>query len=307
MIVGFATVLTMIFAGEWLVVRMAAMVGGAFKRAFGSMKLRMPDLPLCETVAGLALVFLFAPLITVVVFSFNDTPNPGLPFAGVTGKWYVEIVQREDFLRVLRTSLLVCVSSVLGALIIGVPAAIALARRQFPLKFPLEMPVYGPMAVLGVVLGVALLATFVTIGIRLGVATTILAHILLLVPFIVLVVRTRLEKIDPRVEEAGRDLGSRPSRVFRTVTLPMLTPSLLGAGLLAAAISLDDLLVTNFTIGANATVPVWIASQMRVGLTPALNAVSVLMLIGSLGLIALAAIVVSFRRSMRLSTMLAER
>jgi ABC-type spermidine/putrescine transport system permease subunit II len=128
-----------------------------------------------------------------------------------------------------------------------------------------------------------------------------------LVPFIVLVVRTRLEKIDPRVEEAGRDLGSRPSRVFRTVTLPMLTPSLLGAGLLAAAISLDDLLVTNFTIGANATVPVWIASQMRVGLTPALNAVSVLMLIGSLGLIALAAIVVSFRRSMRLSTMLAER
>jgi len=149
------------------------------------------------------------------------------------------------------------------------------------------------------------LTTFVSTGIRLGIATTMAAHILLVVPFIVLVARTRLEKMDVRIEEAGRDLGSPPLRVFRTVTLPMLTPSLLGAGLLAAAISLDDLLVTNFTIGVNATVPVWIASQMRVGLTPALNAVSVFMLVGSVSLIGLAAAVIRLRRSMRFTAVLA--
>ena len=93
--------------------------------------------------------------------------------------------------------------------------------------------------------------------------------------------------------------------MFRTITLPILTPSLVGAGILAAAISLDELLVTNFTIGAQATVPVWISSQMRIGLSPSLNAVAVLMLLGSLGLIGLAALAVQMRRSSRLSSMLA--
>ena len=138
------------------------------------------------------------------------------------------------------------------------------------------------MAMPGVVIGVALLTTFIFLDIRLGIETTQAAHILLVLPFVVLIVRARLDKLDMRLEEAGRDLGASPRRVFRTITLPLIASSLLGAGILAAAISMDELLVTNFTIGAEATLPVWIASQMRSGLTPSINAIAVMTLLGSL-------------------------
>ncbi len=264
-----------------------------------------PNLPWSETVTILALLILFAPLLTVAVFSFNQARNPGLPFTGFTLHWYGEVVRSPDFLHVLHTSLVICASAVSGGLLIGLPAALALARSRFALRGFVGLLVYGPMAVPGIVIGVALLATFVFTGVRLGTVGTVAAHILLVTPFIVIVIRTRLETMDRRLEEAARDLGSSPERVFRTVTLPILMPSLVGAGVLAAAISLDELLVTNFTIGAQATIPVWISSQMRIGLSPSLNAVAVLMLLGSLGLIGLAAMAVRMRRSARLSSTLA--
>ena len=118
------------------------------------------------------------------------------------------------------------------------------------------------------VIGVALLTAFVYLNVILGVKTTIFAHALLIVPYVVLVMRARLASMDRRIEEAGRDLGSRPWRVLRTVTLPQILPALLGAAILGIAISLDELVVTNFTIGAEATIPTWIFGQMRTGLTP---------------------------------------
>ncbi len=265
----------------------------------------IPSLPWSETITILALLVLFAPLLTVAVFSFNAARNPGLPFTGFTLHWYVDVARSPAFQHVLHTSLVICAAAVAGGLLIGLPAAMALARARFALRGFVGLLVYGPMGVPGIVIGVALLATFVFTGVRLGILGTAAAHILLVTPFIVIVIRTRLEKMDRRIEEAARDLGSSPERVFRTVTLPILMPSLVGAGILAAAISLDELLVTNFTIGAQATVPVWISSQMRIGLSPSLNAVAVMMLLGSLGLIGAAALVVQMRRSSRLSSTLA--
>ena len=262
-------------------------------------------LPWSEALTFAALVFLFSPLVTVVVFSFNTARNPGLPLEGLTLFWYVDVVQRPDFHRVLTTSLLVCLGAVTGGLLVGVPAAIALARRRFVLRRWFAILVFGPMAMPGVVLGVALLASFISAGVRLGAVPTAAAHVLLVTPFIVLVVRARLDKLPRALEEAGRDLGAAPARVFRTVTLPLLAATLLGAGILAAAISLDELLVTNFTIGAQATVPVWISSQMRAGLTPSLNAVAVLMLGFSLLLIGAASLAVRRRQSSRLVAALA--
>ena len=299
MIVGFALILSGLLGLEKLARRIARRSRRRPARAPASFG--MPNVPVAETVTFLALIFLLAPLVTVFFFSFNDTQNPGIPFTGFTLHWYADIAQRSDFHRVLRTSLGIVLATVMGGLMIGVPAAISLSRREFLLKRPLGLLVFGPMAMPGIVLGVALLTTFVFMQIRLGVAPTTAAHILLVVPFIVLVVTARLEKMDPRIDEAASDLGSGPLRVFRTVTLPLLAPSLLGSAVLAAAISLDELLVTNFTIGAQATVPVWISSQMRTGLTPALNAVAILMLIGTVGLIALAQAAIRVRRSFRAS------
>jgi ABC-type spermidine/putrescine transport system permease subunit II len=251
--------------------------------------------PFTEVLTAALLLFLLVPLVTVILFSFNAGNVPGLPFRGFTLRWYSNVIGEADFRSVLWTSVRVMVASVLASLAIGVPAGLALVRRRFRLRRPLRVATYGPIAVPGVVIGVALLTAFVFADVTLGLLPTIAAHTLLLVPYVVLVVQARLLDLDPRIEEAARDLGSSPRRVFRTITLPLLLPSLVGAGLLCAAISLDDVIVTNFVSGTHPTVPVWILGVMRRTFTPAVNAVAVLILLGSLGLTTIAAL--AFRRN----------
>ncbi len=243
--------------------------------------------------------FLLAPLVIVILFSFNEGRIAGLPLTGLSTRWYSDVVAREEFGRVLTTSLSVMAIAVAGGLLLAVPTAFALARRRFRLRPLLNGAVYGPVAVPGVVLGVALLTTLTYINVRLGLFPTALAHVLLVTPFIVVVVRARLLEMDPRIGEAARDLGASPRRVLSTITLPLVAPSLLGAAVLAAAVSLDEILVTNFTIGTDATLPVWILSQMRRGLNPGINALAVMILVGTLVLIAVAALLLR-ARSLRL-------
>ncbi len=298
MIIGFAIVL----GGCFVVERVIVLIGKLpiWRGTARFTQVRLPDVPITETVTLLSLLFLFAPLLTVFVFSFNDTPNPGLPFSGFTLHWYGDVIRNPEFHRVLKASLKIAAIAVLGAMALGIPIAIVLVRRRFYLKKSVSLLVFAPMAVPGVVIGVALLATFVTLEIRLGLATAAAAHVMLVIPFVVQVVRARLEKVDERVEEAARDLGSSAFRALRTVTIPILLPAILGAGILSAAVSLDELLVTNFTIGRDATIPVWIASQMRTGLTPALNAVAIMMMIGTLGMIGLAFYLVQWNSRKRI-------
>jgi len=242
----------------------------------------------------LLLAFLVAPLAVVILFSFNASRIPGLPLTGLTTAWYGDVVGQEQFGRVLGNSLSIMAIAVVGGLALGVPAAFALARRRFRARRLVEGAVYGPVAIPGVVLGVALLTALTYLGVRLGRWPTAAAHVLLVIPFVVLVVRSRLEDLDPRVGEAGRDLGANPRRVLRTITLPIIAPSLIAAVVLAAAVSLDEVLVTNFTIGADATLPVWILSQMRRGLTPGVNALAVIILLASLLLLLLAVLIMRF-------------
>ena len=257
--------------------------------------------PWSAAATAVLLMYLLAPLVVVTIFSFNDSPVPGIPFRGFTMSWYRQVIGQSDFHRVLQTSATVALTAVAIALLIGVPAAFALTRRRFLLSRAVGLGIYGPIVVPGVVIGVALLTTFVYLGVILGVKTTIFAHALLIVPYVVLVMRARLASMDPRIEEAARDLGSRPWRVLRTVTLPQIIPALLGAAILGIAISLDELVVTNFTIGAEATIPTWIFGQMRTGLTPAVNAVAVLLLVVPLTLVGIAAITVRLRSATRLA------
>ena len=262
-------------------------------------------LPYAWVLTVLLLIFLALPLATVVFFSFNNSPIPGLPFRGLTAHWYGRLVGSAEFHRVLDTSLVIAGLAVIGAMAIGIPAAFAL-RRRFRLSGPLTALVFAPVAVPGVVIGVALLSALDYTNILAGVSATVAAHILLVCPFVVLVVRSRLLGIDRRIEEAARDLGAGRLRLLRTITMPLLAAALIGAGILAAAISLDELVVTNFTIGSSATIPVWVFSQARTGLTPSINAIAVLLLGASLLLLGLAALATRLRSAARLADILAE-
>lgn len=268
---------------------------------------RVARFPYAGIMTGLLLVFLAAPLLTVIFFSFNSSPVPGLPFQGFTVHWYQQVLASGQFRAALTTSLEVAGLGVLGALILGTPAAFGLARRRTSVNALVNTVVFAPIAVPGVVIGVALLTTLDYSGIAAGLLPTVAAHVLLICPFVVLVVRARLTGLDPRIEEAARDLGARGIRVFRTILLPILATALLGAAILAAAISFDELIVTNFTIGAGATLPVWIFSQARTGLTTAVNAIAVLLFGGSLCLIGLTALILRLQRSRRLTDTLLEQ
>lgn len=247
-------------------------------------RLRLAErFPFVQIITAAILVFLAAPLIVLVIFSFNTSPVPGLPLTGFTFHWYSQIVHVEGFGAALRsTATLVAVSVGCGAAL-AVPAAFMLVRSsRGAARAAVNAAVYGPVAIPGVVIGVAMLTAANFLTVNLGVLVTALAHVLLVCPYIIFVMRARLVEMDIRIEEAARDLGSGPARVFRDITLPLLLTSLIGAGLLAAAVSLDEILVTNFTIGPGATLPVWILGQIRRGLTPGINALAVMILSASL-------------------------
>jgi ABC-type spermidine/putrescine transport system permease subunit II len=305
LVVGFGVVL----GGLALLGRVARVIASRRPRRPRVVARRAPStlartiirVPWSAVATAVLLVYLLAPLIVVTLFSFNDSDVPGIPFRGFTTVWYRQVISEGDFHRVLQTSVTVALAAVALALVIGVPAAFALTRRRFLLSRAVGLGIYGPIVVPGVVIGVALLTAFVYLNVILGVKTTIFAHALLIVPYVVLVMRARLASMDRRIEEAGRDLGSRPSRVLRTVTLPQILPALLGAAILGIAISLDELVVTNFTIGAEATIPTWIFGQMRTGLTPAVNAVAVLLLVVPLTLMGIAATIIRLRSANRLA------
>jgi spermidine/putrescine transport system permease protein len=235
--------------------------------------------PYAEVATFLILLFLAAPLIVVIVFSFNKSPVPSLPFTGFTVKWYSYIVHATGFAGAAETSAVLVGIAVAGGTALGVPMSFALARhRDRGRRVAAAGAIFGPVIVPGVVIGVALLSSATLVGIQLGVAVTALAHVLLVTPYVIFVVRARLSEMDVGIEEAARDLGARPRRVFRDITLPLIATSVVGGALLAAAVSMDEILVTNFTIGAQSTVPLFVLGQITRTLTPGINAVAVMVL-----------------------------
>lgn len=306
LILGIVAVLLVAYYGGRLLAATARRVGVALRQG-RARRVRVPGLagPVRRALVRipygligtcLVVAFLAAPLIVVIVFSFNNSTDPSLPWAGLTFHWYRQILTSASFHRVLLTSVVVAAGAVGVSLAVGVPAAIALARRRFAASRLLGIAVYGPVAVPGVTLGVAFLAVLLLTQQNAGVLPTILAHCLLTVPYIVIVVRTRLLRLDPKIEEAAQDLGASRMRVFRTITAPIILPAVLGAGILAAAISLDELTVTNFTIGSSATVPVWLFSLIHSQLSPAFNVVGVFIWLSAIVLMTGAFAVMSSKR-----------
>lgn len=248
----------------------------------------------------LLLGFLFAPLLIVVVLSFTTRTVPAFPLTDVTLDWYRNVFSDDIFRSALTNSVVVAAVTALAAAALGTLAALALSRRRSRFSRALTGGLVVPLALPGLITGIAMLTFWVRLGVGLSTTTIALGHIVFVAPFVLLVMVARLRDLDPSLEEAGRDLGEGPWGVFRRVTFPLILPAVAGGALVAAALSLDEFIITNFVSGSTVTLPLFIWSKLRIGVTPDVNAVSTLVLLG-LCLLVVASYSVLWRSRVRAS------
>lgn len=222
-------------------------------------------------------VYLVLPTFVVLVFSFNAARALGLPWRGFTTGWYSEVVSRPGFHESLRTSLMIALVGALAATVIGGAMASAATRAGPRTRSLIQAAGLLPFVVPGILIGLGLMIAADASPLVPGYGMTVIAHIVLLLPIVLAVIMSRLLSLNPEFTQAARDLGARPSVAFRTVTFPLILPSLLAAFILSFTISMDEVFVTVFTIGSSTTLPIWILSQARVGFDPGLNALGVML------------------------------
>jgi ABC-type spermidine/putrescine transport system permease subunit II len=229
----------------------------------------------------LGYLFFYLPVLLLILFSFNQSPAGSLPFTGFTLGWYRDLF--ADFLVIdaFWTSLKVALATALLATIIGTAAAFPMARLVFRFKEVLRLLFTLPIMVPGLLIGIALLIFFSSwLELELTLATVIAGHVVLTTPFVVLVVTARLLDFDYRLEWAAADLGATPWNTFRT--LPLIVPGVLAGALFAFTLSLDEFIITFFTIGPESTLPMYIFSQVKFGITPKINALATMLFAGSI-------------------------
>lgn len=237
--------------------------------------------------ALLSFVFLYAPIVILVVFSFNDSRSV-FKWAGFTTRWYTRLFQDEAIMSALKNSLIVATISTLISTVLGTMVAIAMERYSFGAKLPLDALLFLPIIIPDIAMAVMLLAFFVLMRLPLGLHTIIIAHIAFNISFVAVIVRARLAGLDPALEEAAQDLYANEWQTFWRVTLPLLWPGIVGGALMAFTLSLDDYVITFFTAGAGSTtLPLRIYGLVKTGVKPDINALSSMMLLVSMALVAL--------------------
>lgn len=248
--------------------------------------------------ALLVLLFLYAPIVVLVIFSFNSS-RLNVMWESFTLQWYREALTDRQILRALQNSLVVGSISTVVSTVLGTVTAFALARHRFPGKRLLEGVLYIPIILPEIVMGISLLALFSTLGMRLGITTISIAHITFCTAFVALIVRARLHGFDRSLERAAMDLGAGPWTTFRRVTLPLAAPGIVAGALIAFTLSIDDVIITFFTSGpGSTTLSLYIFSMVRLGVSPKVNALSTLLLLFTFVVVGLVAraIYASLRR-----------
>jgi len=229
--------------------------------------------------AFLVYFFLYAPMILLIIFSFNESKLNAV-WRGFTLVWYVRLSKNVYILNAFKNSLAIAVVATAVSTIIGTLAGFGMSRYRFFAKRAYESMLYMPMIIPEVLMGISLLVFFVFLDLRLGLATITIAHIVFCIPFVAIVVRARLHGLDRSLEEAAYDLGADEFTTFKKITLPLLSPGILAGALLAFTLSFDDFVITFFTAGPGATtLPLKIFSMIKFGVTPEINAISTLILI----------------------------
>ena len=238
--------------------------------------------------SGLALLYLFIPIFVIVAFSFNDNKGRfNFTWQGFTLDHWAHPFADPDLATALKNSLLIALISTLIATALGTFMALALVRYRFRGRGVVDMMVFLPLASPEVVLGAALLALFLTAAVNTGFVTIIIAHVMFTVSYVVVTVKARLEGMDRHIEEAAMDLGATEWTAFRKVTLPMIAPGVAAAALLAAAISVDDYVITSFNAGQTVTFPLFIFGATRQGVPAEVNVLATMLLLAVLILMGL--------------------
>jgi spermidine/putrescine transport system permease protein len=212
---------------------------------------------------ALVVVFLYAPIVILLVFSFNDSALPTFPLSGFTLHWYHEFLTNPDLQGALKTSAIVAALSSLGAVALGILASIALVRHRFRGTGPVSALLLSPLVIPFVVFGISLLLLFHVIGWHLGVRSVVIGHMVITLPYTILVLMPRLQQIDVSLEEAAYDLGASRLRAFRSVTFPLLLPAVVSAYLIAFTTSFDEYAVASFVKGSTVTFPVYLYAALR--------------------------------------------
>ena len=238
---------------------------------------------------GLVVVFLSAPILILLVFSFNNAQIPAFPLSGFTLHWYHEFIDNADLRASLETSAIIATLTSIGAVILGTLASIALTRRQFRGKALASAFLLAPLVIPYVVFGISLILLFHELGIPRSIFTVAIGHIVITLPYTILVLVPRLEQIDAGLEEAAYDLGASHLRTFRSVTFPLILPAILAAFLIAFTTSFDEYAVASFVVGTRVTFPIFLYAAVRFpSQLPQVIAVAVVVLMVSLVVIALA-------------------
>lgn len=240
--------------------------------------------------SGLALAvlaFLYLPIVVLIIFSFNDSPVISFPLSGFTLNWYRSFLSNAEMLTALWNSLYVAFFATLLAVSIGTLAALALSRRDFIGKGLFTNVILLPLSLPGLVTGIAMLNFYKQIGLPQSLTAVIIGHATALMGIVVSQVLARLAKMNPRLLEASADLGARPVESFFRVTLPEIRSAIMGAALLCFTLSFDEIPVTYFLTGRDITLPMYIYSTLRRGITPEINAIGTAIVAASILLIIL--------------------
>lgn len=230
------------------------------------------------TVFTLVMVFLYIPILILIVFSFNDSKIVA-GWKGFTFKYYLLLFKNEQIKLAFQHTMLIALSSTLVSTALGVLAALGLENRRFSGKKMLNALVYVPLIMPDILMGVSLALLFNFLRVGTGMMTVFIAHVTFCLSYTVIVVRSRLEGFDYSLVEAAMDLGAKPWYIFWKVKFPLMIPGIIAAALLAFTLSIDDFIITFFTSGRGFdTLPIYVEGAIRRGTITTINALSTLMI-----------------------------
>jgi spermidine/putrescine transport system permease protein len=236
----------------------------------------------------LVLLFLYLPIVLLVIYSFNDS-KLNLAWKGFTFRWYTQLWSNRPLIEAAYNSLIIAAVTTVVATVLGTAGAWLLYRYHYPLSRLINTLVAVPMIIPEIIMGISLLIFFTAVNIDLGYTTVIISHVTFCFPFVMIAVQARLVGVDPSLEEAAMDLGATPAQAFFKVMLPYLLPAIISGALMSFTLSLDELIVTYFTYSPDSvTLPIKVFGMAKIGLSPMLNAISTLFIAATVVLVVIA-------------------